>query len=310
MSRSTISTFKIFEMFPDAETARLYLESRLWPNGPACPVCNAGERIGTRKTGFYRCYACNEDFTVRTGTIFERSHIPLQVWLHALYLISQNSEVPSEALGEQLGVTQKSAWLILKRVHEAAGDLLALNLTIGDQSRILTDWPAYRVDADGSIWTRYRRGKGGRLGFAWRILNPTVDRDGYRVVRLYGERGAWKQLRVARLVCAAFHGPCPTGLQVRHLDGNSMNDAESNLQWGTTLDNHIDMETHGTRPLGQRHHNAKLSDGQIAEIRALKGKMLQREVAAQFGTTQGYVSELWGSRAYKRRLTYKRLVAR
>ena len=78
MSRSTISTFQLFEMFPDQETARLYLESRLWPEGVRCPYCRS-DRVTTRKGGYYRCNACVEghNFTVRTNTIFERSHVPL-----------------------------------------------------------------------------------------------------------------------------------------------------------------------------------------------------------------------------------------
>lgn len=123
MSRSTISTFKVFEMFPDAETARLYLESRLWPNGPVCPVCNSGERIGTRKAGFYRCYACNEDFTVRTGTIFERSHIPLHKWIYAMYLmLTARKSVSSLQMSKEIGITQKSAWFMMHRIREACGD--------------------------------------------------------------------------------------------------------------------------------------------------------------------------------------------
>lgn len=123
MSRSTISTFKVFEMFPDAETARLYLESRLWPNGPVCPVCNSGERIGTRKEGFYRCYACNEDFTVRTNTIFERSHIPLHKWIYAMYLmVTARKSISSLQLSKEIGVTQKSAWFMMHRIREACGD--------------------------------------------------------------------------------------------------------------------------------------------------------------------------------------------
>jgi transposase-like protein len=73
MSKSTISTFKLFETFPDQESARVYLEARLWPSGPVCHECKSGERITARKGGFYRCNACKLDFTVRTGTIFERS---------------------------------------------------------------------------------------------------------------------------------------------------------------------------------------------------------------------------------------------
>lgn len=77
MSRSTISTFKLFELFPDEPSARKYLESRLWPNGVVCSECKSKERITVRKDGFYRCNACKLDFTVRTKTIFERSHVPL-----------------------------------------------------------------------------------------------------------------------------------------------------------------------------------------------------------------------------------------
>jgi transposase-like protein len=77
VSKSTISTFQLFELFPDEETARIYLEARLWPDGPMCPDCKSRDRITIRKNGFYRCNACKLDFTVRTNTIFERSHIKL-----------------------------------------------------------------------------------------------------------------------------------------------------------------------------------------------------------------------------------------
>ena len=87
MSKSTISTFELFAMFPDQDTARVYLEGRLWPEGPRCPVCGLGERITARTGGFYRCNQCKEDFTVRTGTIFERSHVPLHKWIYAMYLL-------------------------------------------------------------------------------------------------------------------------------------------------------------------------------------------------------------------------------
>jgi len=83
MSKSTISTFELFQMFPDAEAARVYMEGKRWPDGAVCPACDEAKRITTRKGGFYRCNACKTDFTVRTATIFERSHIPLHKWLYA-----------------------------------------------------------------------------------------------------------------------------------------------------------------------------------------------------------------------------------
>ncbi len=123
MSKDTISTFELFQMFPTAESARVYLEGRLWPNGPQCPVCGLGERITTRKGGYYRCNQCQEDFTVRTGTIFERSHIPLHKWLYAMYLlVTARKGISSLQLSKEIGITQKSAWFMLHRLREACGD--------------------------------------------------------------------------------------------------------------------------------------------------------------------------------------------
>jgi len=127
MSRSTISTFKLFELYPDAETARKYLEGRLWKNGVKCPKCKSGERITTRKDGFYRCNACKLDFTVRTGTIFERSHVPLHKWVYAMYLlVTARKGISSMQLAKEIGITQKSAWFVLSRLREACGDELPL----------------------------------------------------------------------------------------------------------------------------------------------------------------------------------------
>jgi transposase-like protein len=125
MSKSTISTFELFAMFPDQETARTYLEGRLWPNGPRCPVCGMGERITARDEGFYRCNQCKEDFTVRTGTIFERSHVPLHKWIYAMYqLVTARKGISSMQLAKEIGITQKSAWFVLHRLREACGPKL------------------------------------------------------------------------------------------------------------------------------------------------------------------------------------------
>ncbi len=125
----TISTFQLFQMFPDQDSARVYLEARRWPNGPVCPVCAKGDRITVRAGGFYRCNACKEDFTVRTGTIFERSHVPLHKWLYAMYLlVTSRKGISSLQLSKQIGITQKSAWFVLGRLREACGaDLKVLS---------------------------------------------------------------------------------------------------------------------------------------------------------------------------------------
>lgn len=123
MSKSTISTFQLFALFPDNESARLYLEDRLWPSGPICPECKSGERITARKTGYYQCNACKFIFTVRTGTIFGRSHIPLHKWIYSMYLlVTSRKGISSMQLAKEIGVTQKSAWFMLCRLREACGD--------------------------------------------------------------------------------------------------------------------------------------------------------------------------------------------
>jgi transposase-like protein len=119
----TISTFQLFKKFPDEESARKYLEGRLWKDGAKCPTCGSTERVTARKNGFYRCNACKFDFTVRTGTIFGRSHVPLHKWLYSMYLlVTSRKGISSLQLSKEIGITQKSAWFVLQRLREACGN--------------------------------------------------------------------------------------------------------------------------------------------------------------------------------------------
>ena len=101
----TISHYDFIQRFPDEAAARSYLEHRRWHGKPVCPHCNSGERVQVRKVvGYFRCLACKEDFTVRTGTIFERSHIPLDKWLYAMYLLSTARKgISSMQISKELG---------------------------------------------------------------------------------------------------------------------------------------------------------------------------------------------------------------
>lgn len=73
--------------------------------------------------GYFRCLACKKDFTVRTGTIFERSHVPLDKWLFTMYLlVTARKGISSLQLSKEIGVTQKSAWFMLQRIREACGN--------------------------------------------------------------------------------------------------------------------------------------------------------------------------------------------
>jgi transposase-like protein len=111
--------------FHDEDEAFAYVEARLWPKGPICPHCGGVERISkmrgqsTRK-GLYKCYQCRKPFTVRIGTLFESSKLPLHVWLAAIYLISGSKKgISSHQLARTFGITVKSAWFLSHRIREA-----------------------------------------------------------------------------------------------------------------------------------------------------------------------------------------------
>jgi len=111
--------------FQNEDAAFAYVESRLWPNGPVCSHCGETERVGrmhgsaTRK-GLHKCYACRKQFTVRQGTIFESSHLPLNVWLQAIFLIAASKKgISSNQLHRMLGITLKTAWFLSHRIREA-----------------------------------------------------------------------------------------------------------------------------------------------------------------------------------------------
>jgi transposase-like protein len=122
--KNIIRAYEFLERFPNAKAARLHLEQRRWHGCPSCPYCGSKERIQTRKVeGFYRCLSCKNDFTVRTGTIFERSHVSLDKWLYAIYLLVNSYKgISSMQLSKEIGVTQKTAWYMLQRLREAEAD--------------------------------------------------------------------------------------------------------------------------------------------------------------------------------------------
>jgi len=76
--------------FHDEAAAYEMLEAELWPNGPVCPKCGGTTRITVSKggrDGLYRCAPCKRKFTIKVGTVFEDSHVPLTYWLQAAYLM-------------------------------------------------------------------------------------------------------------------------------------------------------------------------------------------------------------------------------
>jgi transposase-like protein len=102
-----------------------WVEARVWPNGPVCPHCGGVERIGkmggkATRIGLWKCYQCRKQFTVKVGTVFEDSHVPMNLWLQAMYLLcSSKKGISSNQLSRTLGVTLKTAWFMSHRIREA-----------------------------------------------------------------------------------------------------------------------------------------------------------------------------------------------
>jgi transposase-like protein len=114
--------------YHDEDAAFAFVERQVWPNGPVCPHCGGVERISkmqgsaTRK-GLHKCYQCRRQFTVRQGTIFESSHVPLHIWLQAIFFVAGSKKgVSSNQLHRTLGVTLKTAWFMSHRIREAMRD--------------------------------------------------------------------------------------------------------------------------------------------------------------------------------------------
>ncbi|MGO9176112.1 MAG: IS1595 family transposase [Desulfobaccales bacterium] len=111
--------------FLSEEAAYAFAESKIWPKGPVCPHCGSKERISkmngkSTRIGLYKCYVCRKQFTVKIGTIFEDSHVPMRLWLQAIYLLSASKKgFSSHQLHRTLGVTLKTAWFMGHRIREA-----------------------------------------------------------------------------------------------------------------------------------------------------------------------------------------------
>jgi len=136
----------------------------------------------------------------------------------------------------------------------------------------------------------------GRIRRGNREIVGDVDRYGYRRVQL-SYAGIAKRFKVHRLVCEAFNGPCPEGLECGHLDGNSRNNAASNLQWITRGQNTLHQVAHGT--FAARDALAKLTVAQVLAIRekAAAG-MSERALAAEYGMSPSQIHKIKTRKAW------------
>lgn len=110
-------------IFTDEAAAIDHLEASRWANGVSCPLCgdtNVRKMEGKTQAGMFQCNGCRDKFTFRTGTVFERSHIPVHKWLLATHLMAASKKgISAHQLHRMLGITYKSAWFMAHRIREA-----------------------------------------------------------------------------------------------------------------------------------------------------------------------------------------------
>lgn len=120
----------------------------------------------------------------------------------------------------------------------------------------------YEIDAIGNVYSLPRNTTPGG------IKKSHVARNGYKRIVLFRDGKQYNE-SIHRLVCEAWHGPCPEGKECAHLDGDRLNNHYANLQWVTRKDNHAMKKQHGTWQGGENNSFAKFSERQIRGMRAL-----------------------------------------
>jgi transposase-like protein len=115
------SLYELFEAIPDELAAVNYFKAIRWRNGEFCPYCGCDKLYPFKDGKTWKCAQCRDRFSIRVGTIFEDSKIPLRKWLAAIWFITSHKKgIASTQLAKDLDVTQKTAWFILHRLRHAA----------------------------------------------------------------------------------------------------------------------------------------------------------------------------------------------
>ena len=128
--RKGISLIEVTEKFGSDRMAEDWFASNRWPNGVTCPFCDSGNIYARpeekRRNQPYRCRSCRKDFSVKTGTLMHASNLGCRNWAIAIYLLTTSLKgVSSMKLHRDLGISQKTAWLLMHKIRETFDDTLA-----------------------------------------------------------------------------------------------------------------------------------------------------------------------------------------
>jgi hypothetical protein len=139
------------------------------------------------------------------------------------------------------------------------------------------------------------------IGKRGKPLKGQISHKGYRVVQLQTAGGAITT-GIHTLICEAFHGARPSlRHQVRHLNGNKLDNRAQNLKWGTPEENWADKHAHGTATTGERCNLSRLTENQVREIRAryAAGGVSYSQLAVEYGTHFSNIGHIIQRRNWK-----------
>lgn len=152
-------------------------------------------------------------------------------------------------------------------------------------------FPGYEVSDLGRVRSYLRTGGGGLRRSAPKLLTPVTER-GYKKLELWRDGALVTRRHVHRMVLDAFVGPRKPGFHACHWNGVRDDNRLENLRWGTPKDNAADKERHGRTSRGERHHTSRLTLPEVSQIRAQRGFLSIRHLAAVFDVSPGCVQSI------------------
>lgn len=115
------SLYEMMEAIPDEQSAIDHFTAIRWKNSEFCPYCGHDRLYHFANKRTHKCVQCKQRFSIKVGTIFEDTKIPLRKWLLAIWMITSHKKgIASTTLARDLKVTQKTAWFMLHRLRHAA----------------------------------------------------------------------------------------------------------------------------------------------------------------------------------------------
>jgi len=158
--------------------------------------------------------------------------------------------------------------------------------------KTINRFPDYEISDEGDV----KRTTGGRGAVKGKILKwHTHTSTGYPDVR-FNVDGKQTAISVHRLVAKAFLGDRQDGMQIRHLDGNKLNNRVDNLCYGTAQENAQDRVRHGTSCKGIKNPKNKLTEQQVMSIRNLHGTVKAKHAASIFGLSNSTIYRIWNKK--------------